>query len=399
MVPAAWIILESLPLTPSGKVDRKALPVPDAHRSQEAKTFVSPRDNLELELVQIWEEVLNVRPIGVTENFFDIGGHSLLAVRLMALIQQQFRRELPLSTLFQGGTIEQLATLLRSDTPERPWSPLVGIQTAGSKLPLFCVHPIGGNVLGYVALGRYLSPDQPLYALQAPGIEGERQPYTKIPELAQYYVKTMQAFQPLGPYFLGGHSFGGLVAFEMAQQLQQQGQEVGLLAIMDTPAPIHGEAPEPIDDARWLVKRSQVLERFFGKKISVDYAELQQLEPEAQFNYFLEKLRRVNLIPPDAGQQMIRRILEVQKASHAALINYVSQPYSGKITLLRASEMVAEDSRGVFAQSFRQPALGWGELTTEPIEIHEVPGDHVTMLTEPHVQVLADKLKSCLFSS
>jgi amino acid adenylation domain-containing protein len=399
MVPAAWIILDSLPLTPSGKVDRKALPVPDAHRSQEAKTFVSPRDNLELELVQIWEEVLNVRPIGVTENFFDIGGHSLLAVRLMALIQQQFRRELPLSTLFQGGTIEQLATLLRCDTPERPWSPLVGIQTAGSKLPLFCVHPIGGNVLGYVALGRYLSPDQPLYALQAPGIEGERQPYTKIPELAQYYVKTMQAFQPFGPYFLGGHSFGGLVAFEMAQQLQQQGQEVGLLAIMDTPAPIHGEAPEPIDDARWLVKRSQVLERFFGKKISVDYAELQQLEPEAQFNYFLEKLRRVNLIPPDAGQQMIRRILEVQKASHAALINYVSQPYSGKITLLRASEMVAEDSRGVFAQSFRQPALGWGELTTEPIEIHEVPGDHVTMLTEPHVQVLADKLKSCLFSS
>lgn len=394
MVPSALTILKTLPLTPNNKVDRLALPAPE--RSLKPETFIIPRDSLELELTQIWEEVLNVRPIGVTDNFFDIGGHSLLAVRLMALIQQQFRRELPLSTLFQGGTIEQLATILRSKTPSGPWSPLVGIQTAGSKPPLFCAHPIGGNVLGYIALGRYLSPDQPLYALQAPGVEGQRQPYTQIPELAAYYIGAMQALQPFGPYFLGGHSFGGLVAFEIAQQLQQQGQEIGLLVIMDTPAPIYGQDTEPIDDARWLVKRSQVLERFFGKKLSVDYAELQQLEPEAQFNYFLEKLRRVNLIPPDAGQQMIRRILEVQKASHQALINYVPQVYPGKITFLRASEVLAEDSGGVFAQSFRQPALGWGELTTEPIEIHKVPGDHITMLAEPHVRVLADKLKSYL---
>ncbi|WP_414544489.1 amino acid adenylation domain-containing protein [Nostoc sp. CCY0012] len=394
MVPSALMILETLPLTPNGKVDRKALPTPD--RSLKPENFVTPRDSLELELAQIWEEVLNLRPIGVTDNFFDIGGHSLLAVRLMALIQQQFRRELPLSTLFQGGTIEKLAIILRSNISERPCSPLVGIQTAGSQPPLFCAHPIGGNVLGYVALGRYLSPEQPLYALQAPGVEGQQQPYTEIPELASYYIEAIQAFQPAGPYFLGGHSFGGLVAFEMAQQLHQQGQEIGLLVIIDTPAPIHAGVIEPIDDARWLVKRSQVLERFFGKKISVDYTELQQLEPEAQFNYFLEKLRRVNLIPPDAGRNMIRRIIEVQKASHQALINYVPQVYSGKITLLRASEMVAEDSGGVFAQSFQKPALGWGELTTQPIEIHEVPGDHVTMLAEPHVQVLAEKLKCCL---
>lgn len=393
MVPSVLMILETLPLTPNGKVDRLALPAPDRSSKPE---IVIPRDSLELELAQIWEEVLNVRPIGVTDNFFDIGGHSLLAVRLMALIQQQFGRELPLSTLFQGGTIEQLATILRSETSERPWSPLVGIQTAGCKPPLFCAHPIGGNVLGYIALGRYLSPDQPLYALQAPGVEGQLQPYTQIPELAAHYIEALQALQPFGPYFLGGHSFGGLVAFEMAQQLQQQGQEIGLLVIMDTPAPIDGQVTEPIDDARWLVKRSQVLERFFGKKLSVDYAELQQLELEAQFNYFLEKLRRVNLIPPDAGQQMIRRLLEVQKASHQALINYVPQVYPGKITLLRALEVLAEDSGGVFAQSFRQPALGWGELSTELIEIHEVPGDHITMLAEPHVRVLADKLKSCL---
>ncbi|WP_298909530.1 amino acid adenylation domain-containing protein [uncultured Nostoc sp.] len=399
MLPAALTILNTLPLTSNGKVDRQALPAPDTDRSLKLATFVMPRDSLELELVQIWEEVMNIRPIGVTDNFFDIGGHSLLAVRLMALIQQQFGRELPLSILFQGGTVEHLATILRSETPSRPWSPLVGIQTAGSKPPLFCAHPIGGNVLGYVALGRYLSPDQPLYALQAPGVDGQRQPYTNIPDLAAYYIDALQVFQPTGPYLLGGHSFGGLVAFEMAQQLQQLGQEIGLLMIMDTPAPIHKGVIEPIDDARWMVKRSQVLERFFEKKLAVDYTELQQLEPEAQFNYFLEKLRRADLIPPDAGHDMIRHILEVQKASHQALVNYLPQIYPGKITLLRASEMVAEDSRGVFSGSFCQPALGWGELTTEPINIYEVLGDHVTMLVEPHVRVLADRLKSCINNS
>ncbi len=399
MMPSTVIILETLPLTPNGKVDRKALPTPDSDRNPKSDTFVTPRDSLELKLVQIWEEVLNVRPIGVTDNFFDLGGHSLLALRLMALIQQQFTIEFPLSILFQGGTIEHLATILRSQTPLQPWSPLVGIQTAGSKPPLFCAHPIGGNVLGYIALGRYLSPDQPFYALQAPGVDGQQKPYSQISDLAAYYIEAVQTLQPREPYFLGGHSFGGLVAFEMAQQLRQQGVEVALLAIMDTPAPLHGEVTETIDDARWLVKRAQVLERFFGKKLAVDYAELQPLEPEAQFNYFLEKLRRANLMPPDAGQQMIRSLLEVQKASHQALTHYVPQVYRGKITLLRASQVLVEDSGGVFSQSFRQPALGWRELTTEPIEIHEVPGDHVTMLAEPYVQVLANKLKCAIDSS
>lgn len=399
MLPAALTILNTLPLTSNGKVDRQALPAPDTDRSLKLATFVMPRDSLELELVQIWEEVMNVRPIGVTDNFFDIGGHSLLAVRLMALIQQQFGRELPLSILFQSGTIEHLATILRCETSSRSWSPLVGIQTSGSKPPLFCAHPIGGNVLGYVALGRYLSPDQPLYALQAPGVDGQRQPYTNIPDLAAHYIEALQAFQPTGPYFLGGHSFGGLVAFEMAQQLQQLRQEIGLLVIMDTPAPIHRGVVEPIDDARWMVKRSQILERFFEKKLAVDYTELQQLESEAQFNYFLEKLRRADLIPPDAGHNMIRHILEVEKASYQALVNYLPQIYPDKITLLRASEMVAEDSKGVFSRSFCQPALGWGELTTEAIDIYEVLGDHITMLAEPHVRALADLLKSCMSNS
>jgi thioesterase domain-containing protein len=141
---------------------------------------------------------------------------------------------------------------------------------------------------------------------------------------------------------------------------------------------------------------SEGIRTLFGEKLLVSYEELRQLEPEEQFNYFLEKLRRTNLIPPDAGQQLIRRILQVQKASHQALVSYVPQVYPGRITLLRASEVLAEDSGGVFSQSFRDRALGWGELTTEPIKIHDVPGNHITMLANPHVQVLAEQLKRCL---
>jgi thioesterase domain-containing protein len=313
----------------------------------------------------------------------------------MAQIEARFSQELPLSTLFQAGTIEHLATLLRSSS-ESQWSPLVGIQTAGAKLPFFCAHPLGGNVLGYVDLARYLTLEQPFYGLQAPGVDGQREPYNRIEDLAAHYIEALSLVQRSGPYLLGGHSLGGIVAFEMAQQLQAQGQKVALLAIMDTPAPINGETPEPIDEAKWLYKRARVLERFFGENLSISYDKLQQLESEEQLSYFLDKLRCAHLIPPDAGQQMIRRILQVQKASHQALQSYIPQVYRGRITLFRASEVLAEDSGGVFAQSFRDRALAWGELTTEPVKIQSVPGNHITMLAEPHVRVLGNKLKNCL---
>ncbi|MDJ0598488.1 MAG: amino acid adenylation domain-containing protein [Crocosphaera sp.] len=393
MIPSWIMTLDTLPLTPNGKVDRKRLPKPDYNRHSSANMLITSRDSIELKLVQIWEEVLKIHPIGVTDNFFDVGGHSLLALRLIALIEQQFQIELPLSILFENGTIEAMATILRAQSAVASWSPLVTIQSSGSQTPLFLAHPIGGNALGYIALGRYLSSNQPLYALQAPGMDGQKSPYTSIPDLASYYIEAVKTIQPCGPYLLGGHSFGGLVALEMAQQLHKQGQAIALLVIMDTPAPIHGQVVESIDDAKWLVKRAQVLERFFGIHLEVDYTELQQLNSAAQYSYFLAKLRQGNLIPPDAGEQMICSLLAVQKASHQALIEYIPQIYPGKITLLRAARPLVEDSDGVFSQSFRQPDLGWSELTPEPVDVYDVPGDHITMLAEPYVQELANQLK------
>ena len=230
MLPSAFVMLNSLPLTPNGKVDRRALLASGLTASGHGPEFISPRDLIEFQLAHIWADVLGVDRVGVRDNFFEIGGHSLLAVRLMARIQQCFGKELPLSTLFEGATVEHLASILRQQAEPPPWSPLVAIQPRGSNPAFFCVHPGGGNVLCYVGLARHLGPDQPFYAFQSRGLNGEQPICTRIEEMASIYIEAMRAVQPEGPYFLGGWSVGGVVAFEMARQLEAQGEQVALLA-------------------------------------------------------------------------------------------------------------------------------------------------------------------------
>ena len=179
MVPSAFVFLDALPLTPNGKVDRRALKAPDSELNRSV-SFIAPRDALELQLAQIWSEVLEVDWIGIQDNFFDLGGHSLLAVRLMAKIQQQFGKNLPLATLFQGATIEQFAAILRKDSDSSVWSSLVAIQPSGSKPPFFCVPGAGGNVIYLYDLARCLGLDLPFYGLQAVGLDGGAAFHTKV---------------------------------------------------------------------------------------------------------------------------------------------------------------------------------------------------------------------------
>jgi len=386
MVPSAFVRLETLPLTPNGKVDRRALPAPDTTRPDLQEAFVAPRDTLELQLAHIWESILDVHPIGVTDNFFDLGGHSLLAVRLMSKIQQEFGQNLPLATLFQATTIEQLAITLRQPSGSRHWSPLVKIQPNGSKRPFFCLPGTGGNVLYLYHLARHLGLDQPFYGLQARGLDGEQMPHTRVEDMAAYYIEALQAVQPHGPYLLGGHSFGSYVAFEMAQQLQKQGQEVALLAILDTQAPIPDNKLVEIDrdDAGYLADIAIAIERLFGKNLSVSYDDLQLLEPDEQLNYLLERLKMVNFFPPEARIPQIRGFLQVFKAN--AQVHYVPKGvYPTRITIFRASEEFSDD-----------PAMGWDKFSSESVETHDVPGNHITMVAEPHVQVLAEQLRACL---
>ncbi|MUG96212.1 amino acid adenylation domain-containing protein [Scytonema sp. UIC 10036] len=387
MVPATFVFLNTLPLTPNGKVDRRALLAAAASRTVEVGA-IAPRDALELQLVQMWEELLDIRPIGVSDNFFELGGHSLLAVRLMAQIQQQFKQDLPLSVLFQGATIEQLANTLHQQSSSLPWSSVVGIQTAGSKPPFFCVHPVGGNVLCYTDLAKHLGQEQPFYGLQAPGLDGEQEPFTCIEEMAAYYIEQLRVIQPQGPYFLGGWSFGGVVAFEMAQQLHSSGHQVAHVALIDSWAPIPGTKSTEVDRSSLLAWFARDLGGRFGKDLGVTVEDLQHQEPEEQLNYVLQQARRANIMPQEAGLQQIHRLLEVCITNLKAERSYTPQVYPNQVTLFRASEELEDDTHDLSG--------GWKQLVASEVKTHTLAGNHYSIIREPLVQVLAEHLKASL---
>jgi amino acid adenylation domain-containing protein len=396
MIPSAFVTVDALPLTPNGKIDRRTLSQRSIENYQlPEESFVAPRDSLELQLAQIWEDILNVHPIGVHDNFFELGGHSLLAVSLMAQIGQQLNKNLPLATLFQGATIEQLAVILRQQTDILSWSPLVTVQPNGSKQPFFCIPGGGGNVLYLYELARHLGTDQPFYGLQSVGLDGQSKPYTRVEDMAARYIKEIQTVQPEGPYFLGGHSFGGPVAFEMSQQLQKQGHEVALLAILDTTAPLSRSKVQPVvqDDTQVLVDIATVIEQWSGKPLEISYGILQPLDFDEQFNYLYDRLKATGVVAQE-NKAFLRGYVAVHKA--IAEVHYVpsSDVIPTHIVLFKAeiesiSESTDEEMLGVLSE----PSWGWKQFSKDTVEVHVVPGDHHTMVNPPHVQVLAEQLK------
>ncbi|MBI5302092.1 MAG: amino acid adenylation domain-containing protein [Chloroflexi bacterium] len=377
MTPAAFVMMEAFPLNASGKVDRRALPAPDHVPVATARVVIPPRDTLEFELAQIWEKILGVHPIGVRDNFFELGGHSLLALRLSALVQQELGQSLPLVNLFQEPTIEHLASVLRGAEMTTPT--VVPIQPHGTKPPIFFVHPSGGSVHWYTELAESLGADQPFYGLQARGVHGDAELHTRVEDMAAFYLDAMRAQQTNGPYRIGSWSMGVSVAYEMAQQLRALNQPVSLLALLDQ-GPTLG-AKEPEDDAAYLVDT-------FGKHIPLATEQLRQLEPHEQIAHVWRQARQAEWLYPDVTLDQFSHFIRILRTHTDAFRQYKPQRYAGKVTLFRAEERPADDP----------PAhdLGWGALATQGVEIHSVPGDHLSMIHEPHVQVLAEKLKGCL---
>jgi len=382
MVPSAVMLLAALPLAPNGKVDRRALPAPDRSRPELEKALVVPRDELERQLAEIWEEVLGIQPVGVTDNFFELGGHSLLAVRLFALIEKRLGKKLPVTAVFQGATIEHLAGVLRRQATTGPQSSLVAIQPGGSRRPLFLVHPAGGQVFPYVHLSQFLGPDQPCYGLQGRGLEDGEEPHERIADMAAYYIQALQTLQPTGPYQLGGWSMGGVVAFEMAQQLHARGEQVALLAMFDgrIPSP---EASFPEQDSEAI----SLVERYFG--ISFGPLEsLAELPEDEQLAFMLEQAKGAGLIPAELDVPQARRFVRVLRSDLRATQDYGLRLYPGRITFFKASEVLTGASS--------DPTMGWSEWASGGVEVHVVPGNHANLMYQPHVEVLAQKLTACL---
>ncbi len=394
MVPSAFVLLDALPLTPNGKVDRRALPVPDQARPELERAFVAPQDTLELQLTQIWEKVLGIGSVGVRDNFFELGGHSLLAVRLFAQIKEFFGKDLPLATLFQAPTIEQLANILCSQGWDAPRELLVPLQPGGNKPPLFCIY----GILLYHDLARHLGPQQAVYGvyiqdevnlLLAGRLETELSTLTSVADQATLYLKKIRTLQPVGPYFLAGESFGGLVAFEMAQQLHAQGEKVALLALFDT------QAPGDMKGLPWrervclhlgnlLQKGSTYALQKVGQRIDSSKDRLVSIISSIYRKFDQGSGRVLPSYLQEVAQHDLRQQIRVQ-----AVRNYVPHPYPGKVILFRAM------NQSQFDAYYTAPQL-WGSLAAGGLEVHAVPGDHISILQKPHVQVLAAKLRACL---
>ncbi|MBX3016062.1 MAG: amino acid adenylation domain-containing protein [Caldilineaceae bacterium] len=404
MVPSHVVVMTAFPLTTNGKVDRAALPAPAM--SSAGQGFIPPRDSVEIKLTTIWNSVLGLQQVGVRDNFFDLGGNSLLAVRLMAQIQQAFGKPLPLAALFQRGSVEQLAVLLRQgSSPESivNRSSVAPIQTTGTKPPFFCVPGAGGYVIYLYQLARSLGSDQPFYGLQAAGLEGmDEQPHTTVEAMAAYYIEALRTVQPEGPYYLGGHSLGGWVAFEMAQQLQRQGERVALVAIIDTPVPhlAHFTDHTTWDDAKWLVELAYRIKHLLAPTLDVTYEALQSLSAEQQLRYLQHQLMQVNLFPAEAGLEQLQRLLAIFKAHSQVRYTIPTTVIPTSLALFRTATDFGEgppaaDSSFVeVAPTANAPAWGWDVYG--PTTVHPLPGDHLSILNAPHVHLLAEQIRDAL---
>jgi aspartate racemase len=368
MLPAGFLRLESMPLTPNGKVDRRGLPAIESTDLIVEEGYVAPRNDTEARLAQIWESVLAVRPIGVQQSFFDLGGYSLLAVRLMHRIERSFGKRLSITALLHAPTVETLAKLLGTSGNAPAWSSLVPIQTRGSKPPLFLVHGVGGGVMTFRELALCLAPEQPLYGLQAVGLDGKRKPLERVEDIAAHYIQDVRSVQNKGPYFLGGLSFGGMVALEMAEQLERQGEEIALLALFDT-----------------FPGREQTRAELLAK--------LARLPARERAQYVA---RRIYKVWRKSGRILYRYFLpaaikNVQRACHRASRSYNPPVWHGRVTLFRPTE---KSLRGVDDET-----AGWGAWTRGGVEVFQVPGGHITMLKQPNVRILAGFLRKCLLQA
>ena len=370
MVPSVIIPLDKMPMTPNRKVNRGALPAPEMGDLSTDSVRLAPRDEVETRLVQIWKEVLAIPDVGVTDHFFELGGHSLLAVRMFARIEEVFGWNLPLTTIFEEDTIEHLAAVLERGHDMTPWATLVPIQPNGSKPPLFFVHPLSGDVIGFAAWTKHLGNDQPFYGLRARGLDGVQEPLTRIEEMAACYIKEIRKVQPTGPYYLGGYCAGGPIAFEMAQQLHAMGERVDLVAIVN-------QAPPRSDYHHFVIRKGSILA--FLRNLPYWIRDSAGLSKKEVAYRVKEKV---------LSKHILNRDKKYVEAFNQAWSMYVPKPYAGKLTVFRTTRQplfCSFDSR-----------LCWGPLALGGVKVCTIPGSNTTILREPYAYEFTRQLEACL---
>jgi amino acid adenylation domain-containing protein len=399
MIPGTFVHLPSLPRTPNGKIDRRALP--EATGVVLEKTCRdAPRTDTEARLAALWQALLGVESVGARDGFFDLGGYSLLAVRLFASIEKAFGKRLPMTTILEGDTIEHLAQAIDRLVAPSTWPSLVAIRSGGSSKPFFCVHPIDGDAFWYHALANHLDPDQPFYVLRARGLDGLSEPHPSLEAAASDYIREIKQIQPQGPYHLGGYSLGATIAFEMAQQLQALGEEVGFLASFDSP-------PTRTDyySVTWLSFGVRWVRAFPGRlaRFLLKSAEDKVVVLRNQWRMLFRTSRDSTTSLHDGSLGFARAMSEklfggpkvhyerVIAALFRGTAGYVPGKYSGRLTLFRAAHQPLACSH--------DPLMDWARLAHGGVDAHTVPGNHETILQEPNVRELARTLTAALGDS
>ncbi|MEA5464330.1 non-ribosomal peptide synthetase [Leptothoe sp. PORK10 BA2] len=382
MVPAMYMFLDALPLNANGKVDRHTLPTPICEYTYVSDDEAYIQDPWTRKLTTLWCEVLRLPSINQDDSFFELGGDSLLAAQLSINIEKTFKQPFPISNFFKAPTLYQMASLIKEKTGDNPGEVIVPIQPHGNKQPLFCFHTKSGSVFDYYGLAKYLGVDQPIYGVQSRGFDSGKVYHERIETMAADYLNEIQSVQPHGPYYLCGYSFGGLLAYEIAQRLTAQGEAVGLLALVDAYNYPGDWFTEPL--SVWMQNTMTKISHFSWKE-RVHYGQ-QKLTALGQF------CRRTLTHQPTSYDKISLQ----ERISGNALIQYRAAPYGGDLILFRADQ--TPEPHG-YRSVPRAPSLGWDKMVTGTIAIHSVSGHHFILMDEPHIQTLAQTLSTHLHTS
>ena len=395
MIPAHFQWLDEFPLTPSGKRDDKALREQPLSTNVAAPADVAACNGYERAVADIMAEFAGGAGFAADTNFFDAGGTSIGAMRVVMAIARTWGVEIPLDAFVAGPTPAHLASLIAAGGSVRTFDPVVALRTSGDRPPLFLVHPMGGNVLCYLNLVKHLPADQPVYALQAAGAEPGATPLRTMSDLAASYIAAIRRVCPHGPYNVGGWSFGGYVAVEMARQLADE--ELAQLILLDTTALDDGPHPVvPENDLTTWFFGELLLEAYGMKATQLTFGSNGAVR-DASFDSTLRYAIEAGIVPPESSPQLIRRLYEIFRANYEATLNYHHEPLDRDITLLRSiGELPAElaGPHRIVGSMFASPTNGWERLRPRSLRVIKVAGDHLSMMSEPHVADVAAKLSA-----